>query len=115
MKVIHKPDGWLLLDHDGDTRIFASWGGGYLDGDSWRISSAAKLWPEEETEETLTYLTASGARYILPKHSRGQITGYNSTILAQALDAGLTVIEEDECLSINIAVENAENDKPTKS
>ena len=111
MKKIHKPDGYYLLDHDGDIRIFASWSGGYLDGDSWRISSAAKL--DWEDEETLKFLTASNSHYYLRKGTEGRITAFNHAVLEQALEAGCKIIREEPCHSINIAVENAANNKPS--
>jgi len=93
-KRTHNPDGYYLLDHDGNTRIFASWSGGYTTGDSWRISSKAEL--QEETDTTLTYLTASGTEYVLMKGTVGRVSGYNHGVLNQALEAGLTIIREDE-------------------
>ena len=90
MKTPHKPDGYYLLDHDGDLRIFASWGGGYATGDSWKISSAAEL--TNEDDDTLTYTTASGSLYVLRKGSEGRVTTYNHSVLTQALEAGLTII-----------------------
>jgi hypothetical protein len=111
MKKIIKPDGYYLLDHDGDIRIFASWSGGYLDGDSWRISSAAEL--REETDETLTYLTLSNTFYVLRKGSEGQVSAHNHAALEQALEVGCKIIREEPCHSINIAVENAANNKPS--
>lgn len=93
MKTQHKPDGYYLLDHDGNTRIFASWGGGYATGDSWKISSAAEL--TDENDDTLTYTTASGSLYVLKKGSEGRVTAHNHAVLAQALEAGLTIIREE--------------------
>jgi len=93
MKRIHKPDGYYLLDFEGDIRIFASWSGGYADGDSWLISSKAEQ--QEETDTTLTYLTASGSEYILTKGSCGKVSGSNHRALEQALEAGCKIIRED--------------------
>ena len=112
MKKIHKPDGYFLLDHDGDIRIFASWNGGYLDGDQWRISSAAKL--DWEDEETLKFLTASNSHYYLRKGTEGRITAFNHGVLEDALAAGLRIIREEPCQFTDTTAETAESNKPTK-
>jgi len=93
MKRIHKPDGYFLLEFEGNIRIFASWGGGYLDGDRWQLSSPAKL--DWEDEETLKFITASNSHYYLRKGTEGRITAYNHGALEQALEAGCKIIRED--------------------
>lgn len=38
----YAPDHWMLIQIKGDDphyRVFGSWSGGYLDGDSWRVNS----------------------------------------------------------------------------
>ncbi|MDE1816592.1 MAG: hypothetical protein KGI11_08550 [Thaumarchaeota archaeon] len=40
---MYKPDLWTILKvGDGAYKIAASWRGGYLSGDSWRLSSGIK-------------------------------------------------------------------------
>lgn len=40
------PDSWVILEvnHEGERfqKILSGWSGGYLDGDSWRLSSPIK-------------------------------------------------------------------------
>ena len=36
------PDKWLIIEINGTTRfhkVFGTWSGGYLEGDSWRFNS----------------------------------------------------------------------------
>jgi hypothetical protein len=59
-------------------RVFATWSGGYLDGDSWKLNSGIT----SVTEEDGHYLFAgsSGSVYRCAKHSYGS-TGYGWGII----------------------------------
>lgn len=36
------PDRWIIVKIPGGAKVLGSWSGGYLDGDSWRLSSGLK-------------------------------------------------------------------------
>jgi hypothetical protein len=70
--MIHTPDNWVLLrivEHDGKEhiKILSGWSGGYLDGDSWRLSSE----PVKRIEHDLyhEFETKSGSIYRCGKES----------------------------------------------
>lgn len=88
--MIHRPHGWVILkftiENDVFFKIFASWRGGYLDGDSWRLSSGAKeppvlsdcgkywIWPQE-----------SGSCYHLSIEGEDGYSHYTAQILGNLL------------------------------
>ena len=70
----YTPDRWLAVEitlDDGASlfKILGSWYGGYLDGDSWRISSGATDVKEEEDYYDVT--NVSGSVYRCYKRSEG--------------------------------------------
>jgi hypothetical protein len=61
-------------------KVFATWAGGYLTGDSWRLNSGI-----EETKETADYVEfigASGSSYKCHKDSYGVAGGSNYYVLS---------------------------------
>lgn len=88
--MIHRPHGWVILkftiENDVFFKIFASWRGGYLDGDSWRLSSGSNelpvlsdcgkywIWPQE-----------SGSCYHLPVKGEDGYSHYTAQILGNLL------------------------------
>lgn len=88
--MIHTPEGWVVLkftnEDDMFFKIFGSWRGGYLDGDSWRLSSGSYkpptlskcgkywVWPQE-----------SGSCYHLPLNEEDGYTFYTGQILSNII------------------------------
>lgn len=85
--MIVKPQGWVILKFStpADTfyKIFSSWRGGYLDGDSWRLSSGSINLPTlSECGNYWIWEQESGSCYHLPvngedgySHFTGQVLG----------------------------------------
>jgi hypothetical protein len=69
----YKPDKWVILKfkRESDTffKVLGSWYGGYLDGDSWRLSSG--LEHIEEQGDTLLMHNFSGSVYKVNKNNNG--------------------------------------------
>lgn len=66
------PDTWVIIEvkHKPPVqKILAGWGGSYLYGDSWRMSSPISNFTSDDTSYLAT--TESGSTYVLPKHSQG--------------------------------------------
>lgn len=69
------PDRWVILKvTKNDTNefwymILAGWSGGYLDGDSWRMSSA--IHKVEDKDDHFIATTYSGREYKLFKQAKG--------------------------------------------
>ena len=90
--MIVKPQGWVILKFSTPTdtfyKIFSSWRGGYLDGDSWRLSSGSShpptpsdcgkywVWPQE-----------SGSCYHLPVNGEGGMSFYTERVLKEIISS----------------------------
>jgi len=76
-----KPDKWLVLKIGTENpiyKVFASWYGGYLDGDSWRINSGISEVQKEG--DYINFYGYSGSCYKCHKNSYG-ISDYGKRIL----------------------------------
>ena len=75
---IKQPDEGILI------KLFSSWRGGYLHGDSWRINSGC-LRIEEDGDEAFIH-GYSGSIYYIKKDSPGNLTSFTSSVLDDLLD-----------------------------
>lgn len=67
---MYKPDLWTILKvGDGAYKIAASWRGGYLSGDSWRVSSGIESILDSGKYWEVT--NVSGSVYLLHKNCVG--------------------------------------------
>jgi hypothetical protein len=76
----YRPDKWLLIKINGTDphyRVFGSWSGGYLDGDSWRMNSG--ITRVEEDDEYFYFHGYSGSVYECHKKMYGA-TAYCWTV-----------------------------------
>lgn len=76
----YHPNKWTIIG-DGETfKVFGNWSGGYLDGDSWRLSSGLKsIEQDPEDEDYLLMHNWSGSIYRCRKDAEG-MTGYGGAI-----------------------------------
>ena len=69
------PDAWVIIEvnHNGEqfSKILAGWSGGYLYGDSWRMSSPIKEMNIDVEKDYITVKTDSGSVYNLHKDYQG--------------------------------------------
>ena len=77
---MEKPDKWLLIKTPKCYKVFATWHGGYLGSNSWRINSGV----ESFTEDGDFFLIKgfSGSIYRCHKRSYGT-TAYGASMLTQ--------------------------------
>jgi len=78
------PQGWIVIkiskENEPDIyKVFASWRGGYLDGDSWKLNSGIKS--VEQTEDEYIFHGYSGSRYFCKKSYFGVCSGYSGSVL----------------------------------
>lgn len=70
---IYTPDKWLILKIDGEDhshyRVFGSWSGGYLEGDSWRMNSGIENIIDADTH--WEFIGNSGSTYKCHKEMYG--------------------------------------------
>jgi len=79
---MYTPDSWALVKINGADphyRIFGSWSGGYLDGDSWRLNSGVTKVTEDETH--YFFEGYSGSTYCCNKLSYGVKSPHNFGVL----------------------------------
>ena len=69
------PDAWVIVEvnHEGEQfqKIIAGWSGGYLHGNSWRMSSPIKEMHIDSDTDYITVETQSGSQYTLYKQYQG--------------------------------------------
>lgn len=78
------PDNWVVLKIPDGFKVFATWAGGYLDGDSWKINSGIK--EVEEDEDYYYFIGFSGSCYKCHKKGYGVATSYGQSLLDKILD-----------------------------
>lgn len=75
----YNPDRWMIVKIGGEDphyRVFASWSGGYLSGDSWRMNSGITSMIEED--DHYLFIGSSGSTYACHKDMYGANTyGYS--------------------------------------
>lgn len=88
----YTPDKWLLLkittSSDTFYRVFATWSGGYLSGDSWRLNSGVILVTQEGSD--YCFHGNTGSLYSCHKNAYGVAGSSNHGVL----DKMLTVRQE---------------------
>lgn len=102
----YTPDGWTFLKIqvegcDPRIKVFGSWSGGYLNGDSWRVNSGCtKI--EEDENEYIVY-GYSGSQYILSKQNN-RITSYNKGVLEDMIKELQSYGHKAEIISVQEAI-----------
>lgn len=89
MKTI--PDNWVIISiaKEGEEtvyKVFASWAGGYLGGDSWRLNSGVKSAYKED--EDWRFSGYSGSHYVCNENHYGVIGGSNRSVLDEFIQRG---------------------------
>ena len=65
----YTPDKWVIVDTGKTKKVFATFYGGYLNGQSWKLSSGTKEIIDDDVRWTLPQ--ESGSVYHLYKNSEG--------------------------------------------
>ena len=91
------PDRWVLMEIPGSTgptyHVFCGWAGGYLDGDSWRRSTAIEKIVVDENDNRVA-LNASGSEYVINETAIG-LTGFMMNVLSPHREKNAFKIHED--------------------
>lgn len=99
------PHAWVIIkmtsvgDDQDNTyyKVFASWAGGYLDGDRWKMNSGISR--VEEDEEYYYFYGMSGSCYACHKEVYGIRTSYSQDVLDKVLSNAYKVNIKAEVLS----------------
>lgn len=95
-KVGHNPDRWVVLrvkmeDDSKILKVFGTWSGSYLYGDSWRLNSGVE---KVESVGDYWYVTShSGALYKLHKECYGIAGASNYNVLASLEEKFSDILE----------------------
>lgn len=86
--MIYYPDKWLVLrlitPEETFYKVFATWYGGYYQGDSWKLNSGIESCSIKEGR--IEFLGSSGSIYSCMFDMQGT-TGYGSTVLSGLVDS----------------------------
>lgn len=100
----YHPDKWLLVEMKNDSetvyKVFASFYGGFADGDSWKLNSGvAKV---EKDGDRLHFFGYSGSVYVCHKDMYGAHM-YGHSIVnnwEEHYPAEIRVLPEDEAMAV---------------
>lgn len=99
-------DRWVVLefDHDGDVikKVFAGWYGGYLNGDSWKLSSGVTN--QREFDDRFEFENYSGSLYICHKGCYG-MSGYMMGIFTSFENQVKEAVESGTKVSMKVLKE----------
>lgn len=98
------PDKWLILEITPDDestpylRVFGTWAGGYLSGDSWRINSGVTEITQDD--DYYYFHGASGSVYNCHKSGYGVAGASNNYLIKDFTNQeGVRVLEWDEVVN----------------
>lgn len=100
----YSPDKWLILEVFPDDesapylKVFGTWAGGYLSGDSWRVNSSVTEITQDE--DYYYFHGASGSVYKCHKNSYGVAGASNNYLIKDfTSQEGVRVLEWDEVVN----------------
>jgi hypothetical protein len=100
------PDGWTIVKVEGSDphyRVFGSWSGGYLDGDSWRLNSGITRCIKEQGN--YIFEGTSGSIYICHEAGYGRLNAFSHGVLQDIVDDENThVADKQEWETIDYAL-----------
>jgi hypothetical protein len=86
--VTETPERWSIIKiTNGEKtyyKVFGSWRGGYLDGDSWRVNSGISL--VEEDDDHYYFHGFSGSCYRCYKKGYGVASSYSESVLNNIIE-----------------------------
>ena len=85
--ITETPDKWVILKLPNNYyKVFGTWGGGYLDGDRWKLNSGVEK--VEQDDYYYYFIGYSGSCYKCYKKGYGTTTSYGSNVLNRILEQG---------------------------
>lgn len=99
--ITETPDKWVILKLPNDEyKVFASWAGGYLTSDSWKVNSGIEK--VEQDDDYYYIIGYSGSSYKCHKKGYGVATSYSYGILTNILSKSNNQIEFVEPEELNL-------------
>lgn len=92
--ITEKPDRWVVLKVGDDLyKVFATWSGGYLSGDSWKLNSGIRRVGQDD--HYYYFFGFSGSCYQCRKNAYGITGSYGSGVLGRVMDTdGVSLLED---------------------
>ena len=84
MSRFYEPDNFVIISNGEISRVFASWSGGYTEGESWKLAS--KIERVEIKDDYVHFHNYSGSTYKCHINSEGVVGVHNKAILNNFLD-----------------------------
>ena len=79
------PERWLILKLPNNYyKVFATWAGGYLDGDRWKLNSGIER--IEQDDDYYYFIGFSGSCYKCDKKGYGTATSYCAGFLNEIVE-----------------------------
>lgn len=86
------PERWVIVKLPNNYyKVFATWAGGYLDGDRWRLNSGISK--VEQDDNFYYFIGFSGSCYKCHKKAYGIATSYGLDVLNKRIEQGNGQIE----------------------
>lgn len=110
----YHPDRWVLVEIDSPahgkiTKVMASWYGGYLGSDSWKMSSGVNK--ITQTPEGYEFINDSGSVYFCHKDAYGMsgytgsvYAGFSEAITKMADGSSIRILDEDKVMEAVLIV-----------
>jgi len=90
--ITQTPERWVILKMDNTYyKVFGSWSGSYLVGESWKLNSGIKK--VEQDEEFYYFIGFSNSCYKCCKKSYGINTLFTRSVLNQIIERGNGLVE----------------------
>lgn len=90
MNITETPEKWVILKIESEKKsylkIFATWTGDYLSGDSWRLNSGVAS--VKEDEDYFYFIGHSGSCYKCHKKTYGTASSYGEIVLNNIIKEG---------------------------
>jgi len=104
INISETPDKWVVVKVDNNTdtpfyKVFATWEGGYLNGDRWKVNSGIKS--VESDDDYYYFIGYSGSCYKCSKKRYGIGTSYGEEVLhsmienASKINITMSILSED--------------------
>jgi len=92
INISETPERWVIVKLPNNYyKVFATWAGGYLDGDRWQLNSGISK--VEQDENFYYFIGFSGSCYKCHKKAYGIATSYGLDVLNKRIEQGNGQIE----------------------
>jgi hypothetical protein len=106
-KISETPYKWVIvkIDNGSETfyKVFASWLGNYINGDSWRLNSGIES--IEEDDDNYYFIGTSGSCYQCNKKAYGTASTYSQSILNDFIEKSggrITIMENQDWTKLEL-------------